>query len=220
MLKIRMLVGNQKVRLSIMLLFILLTSCYKTVQEGKKQPIKILEGTNQKEKLLQNKADSTIILVDKFFNKISLYDKKLQGTIELDSNIWLIISGSECTECDENNSIFLYPMIIGKMDTDKGKMKFSYPGKVYYYEDESLMFETRTFYGKCFSKGNKVIVWVQKNLLDSGEWEKSIFYVELSNHDFKEFRLPYSEVKLIEIEHQIQQNLCIEIEGYEQTSEP
>jgi len=196
-----------------LLLLFLLISCNNF---PKKESIKI---ASKKEVSSIQKIDSV-----KLIDTLKLYNKRLVGEVILSKNKWHIVSGRSCTQCDENISIFLFPEnpeFIKSKNPIKNTDRFSYPGKVFYYEDNSLIYESSTFFGKCLDDFENVIVWVDKGLTDSNEWEESIYMIQLFNDKTIDDVKPELKLSLLEqIDKHIAEGKCFEIEAIDQTSEP
>ncbi len=220
--EILMLVGNQKEKYSKQMAFInillilLLTSC----NGGSKENVKIDSKTTKESKEVSFiKKNDTIKPID----TLKLYEKRLVGEIILSKNKWYLVSGRSCEQCDENVSIYLFPekpQFLTSKNTIKSTDRFDYPGKVFHYEDNSLIYESSTFFGKCLDEFDNVVIWVDRSLNDSNKWEESLYMIQIFNDKAIENR-PKLEMTLLEqIDKHISNGGCFEIEGKDQISEP
>ena len=198
------------------LLIILFTSCNNGSKEDVKTGSKIIKET--KEVSLIKKND-TIRLID----TLKLYEKRLIGEIVLPKNKWYIVSGRSCEQCDENISIYLFPekpQLLTSKNTIKSSDRFDYPGRVFHYEDNSLIYESSTFFGKCLDNFDNVIIWVDRSLNDYNEWEESFYMIQLFNDRAIEDRPKLKMALLEQIDRHISNGECFEIEEKDQISEP
>ena len=119
--------------------------------------------------------------------KTNLYDLHYIGQLKAKHKApYMILSGRNCNECDENISIFIHSPSDGPMKNEAEQIKYRYPGKELDYATNKLIFESRMFYGDCMANTNDCIVWVQKKLNDKGVFENSTLTVEVNNDKLKE----------------------------------
>lgn len=177
--------------------------------------LKILKTVNNNERNI----DSLKIL-----DSLNLYEKRLIGEIVLSENKWYIVSGRSCNNCDENISIYLFPensQMVKSKKPIKVTDRFTHPGKVYHYTDKKLIYESSTFFGKCFDNFDNVIIWVERGINDeTNEWEESLYFIQLYNNTTIESWIDVELVLLKEIDKHIAEGNCFEIEEINQISEP
>lgn len=132
-------------------------------------------------------VDKTIYFSSGRQFNIDLYDMKYVGQLQTkNKSPYLILSGRDCYECDENISIYIYSPYSGLI---KGKWvvnRYTYPGKEHDYEDNKILFESRMFYGSCLKGRGDSIVWIRKEHNDKENFENSTYILEVANDDFKE----------------------------------
>ncbi|MES2810384.1 MAG: hypothetical protein V4619_17250 [Bacteroidota bacterium] len=115
----------------------------------------------------------------------TLYDLKYIGQLGARGKApYLILSGRGCTECDANISIYIHSPSDGPMEEEAMQARSAYPGKERDYETDSLLFESRVFYGNCTN--TQSIVWLQKTYLENGTFESSIFSMSVVDNKLKE----------------------------------
>jgi hypothetical protein len=112
-------------------------------------------------------------------------------------------------------------VVLNSKDADSSDMgKYSLPGKEYDFYD-TLIYETRVFYGQCLKKYPCSIVWYQKTLMDkTKKWEMDYYILDVSSDKFKAYRFKEREINLKEILDNLAGNKCVEIPGKEIRSEP
>ncbi len=153
--------------------------------------------------------------------RTNIKEFKLLATIITDENIpFLLFSGRDCTECDANTSIYIHSPLEGYLDGGGGKNSYTYPGKLYYYEDNSLLRKDRLFYGNCLSKTKKNVVWYTNYLGEDNKWHDQVFVVNFLNtkRENKAYE-PYHSLLEKTLDY-VKQGLCKEIPGIEMSSEP
>lgn len=143
----------------------------------------------------------------------NLFDLQFIGQL---NDEYLILSGRQCENCDANISIYVLSR-YEKMQNESEQTRFSYPGKLYYFMDNKLIAEYRTFYGQVID-GFKGIIWYQKELADNDKWIESSYFLRLSDGQLK---VDDSSVIGLDLTlEQVKKRLAFEIEGFEMTSEP
>lgn len=127
---------------------------------------------------------------------------------------YLIISGTNCNECDENLSVFIHFPSDGPMQSEAEQTRYNYPGNERDYMNGQLNFSARMFYGNC-DPNNRSVVWLQKSLNDNAAFEYAIFKVEVVDDRLQE------SMKRIDLKtYKSFRPLCHELPGIDVTSEP
>lgn len=141
------------------------------------------------------------------------------GQITLENkDPFLIFTGVDCKFCDANPSIYIHSPSDGELIVGAGKNTYGLPGRTFSYENHSLLYEGRVFYGQVL-ENRKGVIWYQKTLMNTGKWESSVFIAEIKNSMIENKFL--SDTVLVE--HtllMLQKGLCKEIKGTDHTSEP
>ena len=126
-------------------------------------------------------SESTVVLPDGALFETNLYDFKLIGEIETQTKFpYLILSGRQCENCDANISIYIQCPSDGSLKPEHEQERYSYPGHLYSFMQDSLIFESRMFFGEVLDNRNGVI-WYQKELLDNKNWVETVYFVEIRN---------------------------------------
>ncbi len=150
---------------------------------------------------------------------LEIYEQKLIKRVDSGRKSWLIASGKPCDNCDANLSIYLIP-IVNQNHTDTLFTSYVYPGKIYDYETDSLIFESRLYIGDCFKVGQQKMVWLQKEKTNDGSWIESIYEIQFFENNFKESHIYDFEKTRFNYATNLQTEFCLEVPGIEQTSAP
>jgi hypothetical protein len=143
----------------------------------------------------------------------------IESLTDSSGSTYFVLSGRICSECDENISIFL----ISPKDTIKPLSElpsYMYPGKVYYYLNKELIFESKLFIGNCINIGEKTnkLIWVQRELNDNNKFDSLMFIVDIFNDKIRNREIkPQTQEYKSNLQHL---KNCREIKGVETTSEP
>ncbi len=149
--------------------------------------------------------------------KTELFELKFIGQIkESKKSSYLILSGRPCDPCDANISIFIHSTSDGNLTLNNNSPFYSFPGKIKYYEDNSVISESKAFYGEVLP-GRYGVIWFQSDLNDQNKWVKTVFFAEIMDGKLVENRKNESLSSTLE---QVKNKKAIEIDGIEQTSEP
>lgn len=155
------------------------------------------------------KGDTIFFNNGKFF-KTGLFDLNYLGQLNTKNKLpYLVLSGRQCDECDENTSIYIHSFSDGLL---KQQNRYMYPGKLLDYMSNKCIFESKLFIGDCYSKNS--LVWRQ---LYYDESEKviadSLFIVKVVADSIIETTIQTSlKIK--------PNNNCQEINGILQSTEP
>jgi hypothetical protein len=149
----------------------------------------------------------------------NLHNLEFVGQIPLkNKDPYLIFIGVDCDSCDANSAIYIHSASDGEIIVGNGQNTYGLPGRVFNYENNSLIYEGRAFYGQVL-EDKRGVIWYQKTLMETGRWENSTFIAEIKNNKKENHFL--SDTGLIH--HtlvMLNKGLCKEIKGIDQTSEP
>jgi hypothetical protein len=150
-----------------------------------------------------------------------LFHLKILGRLESGQSApFLILTGTGCTDCDANTSLYIESAAKGSMRGEATQNRYSYPGTLKDYENGELLSKSRAFYGNCLTNEKSAVAWFQEDKLESGSWKKSVFIVSVQNGKLTSTaalkKLPSIDVTLQKVKEQT----CSEIPGLEMTSEP
>lgn len=131
---------------------------------------------------------------------------------------FLIFSGSDCDECDENISIYFHSPQNGNLEIKDGKNRYQYPGTERDIENDSLIYTARAFYGQVLPHVNGII-WYQQQLMDDNSLQSSVFMAKLNRGLIIDTMFTDTS-KLKQTLNLLKQRKCKEIKGFDYKSEP
>lgn len=133
-----------------------------------------------------------------------------------EGNQFIIYAGRTCSQCDINTSLYINLV----SDQEYGLSRYTLPGEVYYYEDNSLLETSRLFYGECLQKEEPNAIWFQKYLGDDNKWHQAVYNVDFDGAKVIQnpAQIPYSDLE--KTEALVAEGLCREVPGKKRTSEP
>lgn len=148
-----------------------------------------------------------------------LYELKYIGMVPNGNKTpFLIFSGRDCDECDANISVYIHSPSNEHLKVESGENRYSFPGSERDYENKSLLYKARAFYGQVLP-GTRGVIWYQKQLMENNTWQSSTFIVNLSNGLKKETTLKNTEKLTLTLEL-LKKGDCKEIKGTDYQSEP
>ena len=159
-------------------------------------------------------VQDTVFYKNGGFTKTNLYDVNYIG--ELPSKVgksYIIVSGTDCDECDENTSIYVFSAKRNIIEKN-GLERYSFPGKEYNIYDTSLEYESRVFFGNCLSDTSESIAWFEKRYKKDVGVDSSIFVLELVRDSLIQRTINGGLLKPADMKH------CKEVEGRDFSSEP
>jgi len=158
-----------------------------------------------------------LIFLDGTEYETNLFNLSYIGTIGKEkAKNYLILSGQQCYECDSNTALYIISPEYGSMKDESVQIRYSYPGKLFNYEDNSLLAEFRVFYGEVL-RGAEGILWDQKELDNESNWIQSTYFLKLVGD---KLQIDKSTKKLELILEQVKLGKAWEIQGIDMTSEP
>ena len=165
----------------------------------------------------ENIENSSQENINSFLDHLPLFDKEAIEKVEIEDKEWLIFSAKSCSECDDDLRIYILPVDTSAIPKDIDS--FSYPGKVYSYEDENLVFESRVFYGNCLDKEVFSIVWIQKEL-NEDEWSFYQYELLFENGEITDSQLAIDSIAFNASDKYLQFSSCKELTPINQTASP
>ncbi|GAC1305692.1 MAG: hypothetical protein NVSMB24_14950 [Mucilaginibacter sp.] len=178
------------------------------------------QEVNNGEEWVFNKAEGHVLKFKngKSFNT-NLYDLKYIGQIANDRGApFLIFSGRDCDECDANISLYIHSPSNGKLQVANGENRYGYPGTERDFENNSLLYRGRAFYGEVLPN-IKGVLWYQEQRMENEKLKKSLFLVKLKGGVKNEVILKNTG-QLQSTLGLLSQGRCKEIRGRDYTSEP
>ena len=101
---------------------------------------------------------------------------------------YLIFSGRHCDECDANISVYIHSPSDGPLTIDHGQNRYQYPGNERDFENDSLLYMSRAFYGQVL-ENKQGVIWYQKTLTEDNTWINDIFLVDITDGKKKEMTM-------------------------------
>ena len=171
--------------------------------------------------LAQTTQMGNLTLPDGSKFKTTLYNLKLLGALKTEHKLpYYILSGVGCQECDANRSIYIHSPSDGPMKNEGEQRRFLYPGKETNYEDGTLWYEARTFFGECITAHPNSVVWFERSLGDDKQWHEDVFLVEVKGDRLLTDRFQRELPKVGEAETAVRTGHCHEVPGINRPSEP
>ena len=200
--------------------FIMLLSIVACKHINQKATVENTKKSTKETRDVKRVDGKFLVFIDNSRFDTRLYDMKyMESLIDNNGATYFVLSGRTCEGCDGNISIFL----LSLKDSIKPLSEFpdyKYPGKVFYWENNELIFESKLFIGNCINNGEKTnkLIWVQRALNDNKKFDSLMFIVDIFNDKIRN-----TEIKPQNQEYK--KNLqylknCKEIKGIERTSEP
>ena len=130
----------------------------------------------------------------------------------------LIVSGRDCTGCDENLSLYMLSPSDGPLEVEDGKNRNLYPGTEKDYETGKWVYSARVFYGQVLKDTNGVI-WYESRLLENGHRTKDVYLTWIDHGVQKDtlYNYPGDLNQTLEL---CGKGLCKEIPGRQYSTEP
>jgi len=194
-----------------LVLFLLFTGCNNNRD-------KVPESINKiKDEQIFNNSD----LIDIIKKTFGINKAEILGKLETTSKQKLMLIKGEITKGTYYDlSMYLFPIPNFINYDSLYRLKYTYPGKTYYYIDNELVSDHRVFYGYCTDKYKNSIIWYQKDLQDDNTWKTSFYVVELLENSLEEKSLSIKDISLEEILKNIKSGKCNEIQGIDHGLEP
>lgn len=150
----------------------------------------------------------------------TLYHLEVIGQLKTQSKFpYYILSGVGCQDCDANRSIYIHSPTDGPMKNEAEQSRFNYPGKETNYEDGSLVYEARTFFGDCLGGYPNSVIWFERWPGEDG-LDSDIRVVQAKQDELSSQQMPEDRAKLAEVLAAVRKHKCREIPGLNRRSEP
>ena len=201
---------------------LLVSSCTTNTENKEARKINIVKQARTKDNN-DWPFEKTFGSVLKFINEkeynTNLFELKYIGQIQNGEKApFLIFAGRECDECDANVSIYIHSPSNGLLNVENGENRYQYPGEERDFENDSLLYKSRAFYGQVLPNINGII-WYQNQLMENNSWQKSVFLIEVDQSGKRDSVL--KDLGQLEQTLDLQKKgLCTEIKGLKYTSEP
>ena len=168
-------------------------------------------------------ADQTGVLTlpngSKF--KTTIYGMKVIGRLRTTKKLpYFILSGTTCTECDENISIYIHSPSDGPMKNEAEQRRFSYPGREIDYQSGQVDYEGRMFYGDCLPDHPNAVIWFDGTLGDNKKWHHDVLVAEIKADRLVTTELHGELPKPSDFQTAVGNGQCHELPGRRCYSEP
>lgn len=101
---------------------------------------------------------------------VQVADLQLLALLPADRSSYALVSGRDCTECDEAMTLRLVPLSCLSGDIAAAKLRYVLPGQWLDGETGALVEQGRTFYGRCLQSQHAEIIWFRHVLMDHQRW--------------------------------------------------
>ncbi len=166
-------------------------------------------------------STGVVTLSDGSTFKTTLYNMKIVGQLRATKKIpYFILSGTTCTECDENTSIYIHSPSDGAMKNGADQRRFAYPGRETDYETGQLVYEASMFFGDCLATHPNAAIWFERGIGDDKKWHSGATLVEVRNDRLLISGLHHRIPNLAEVQKAIRSKKCKQLAGIDRTSEP
>jgi hypothetical protein len=135
-----------------------------------------------------------------------------------DGTPFLLASGADCTECDENKTLRFF--VLGEKDMRGSGRRHTYPGSLTDYMSPRRMEKTRTFYGRCLNEPSDVVVWFQEYIGEDDKWHKASSVARMARDGDTLAKLTEKQANLSSVVARVKGGACTEISGIDGTIEP
>lgn len=201
---------------------LLVSSCTTNTENKEARKIDIVKQARTKDNndwTFEKTFGSVLKFINEKEYNTNLFELKYIGQIQNGEKApFLIFAGRECDECDANVSIYIHSPSNGLLNVENGENSYQYPGEERDFENDSLLYKSRAFYGQVLPNINGII-WYQNQLMENNSWQKSVFLIDVDQSGkidsvLKDFGQLKQTLDLLK------KGLCTEIKGLKYTSEP
>jgi hypothetical protein len=153
--------------------------------------------------------------------KTTLYGMKVIGQLRTTKKVpYFILSGTTCTECDENVSIYIHSPSDGPMKNEAEQRRFAYPGRETDYETGQPVYEAKVFLGNCLAAHLNAVIWFERGLGGDKKWHSGVSVAQVKDDSLLVSELHEQLPKLAEVQDAIRNGNCRELPGIDRPSEP
>lgn len=151
----------------------------------------------------------------------TLYDMTVVGQLGATRKLpYYILTGRGCLECDANLAVYIHSPSDGEMGIEGEQPRFKYPGREVFYEDSTLLYEGRMFYGDCAASYPNAAVWLERRPDESGKWRSTATVAQVTQDTLVVTTLESNPPTLAEVQGAVRRGTCRELPGLERASEP
>jgi hypothetical protein len=157
----------------------------------------------------QNLNDSKSLVID------NLQNYKFIDTLKSETNKkFFIFSGSDDEIYINDYSLFILDLDSGKLNLSKKYTRYSYPGKVFNFDEKILVSESRVFYGKCLPDKGNMLIFYQNDLQENtNKYFSSVYIVEIIENKLSNYLVKSNIPDISQTLSQLKIGKCKEIKG-------
>jgi hypothetical protein len=191
------------------LFFVILTLCMATAQQVAKQ------------RTISPSETGVLTLPDGSKFKTTIYGMKVIGQLRTARKVpYFILSGTTCTECDENISIYIHSPSDGAMKNEAEQRRFAFPGRATDYLTGQPVYEAKMFFGNCLATHPNAVIWFERGIGDDKKWHSSVSVAEVKNDRLLVSELREQLPKLTDVQEVVRNRRCQELPGIDGPTEP
>ena len=153
--------------------------------------------------------------------KTAIYGMKIVGQLRATNKLpYFIVSGTTCTDCDENVSIYIVSPSDGPMKNEGAQPRFSYPGQEADYQSGHIESEDRMFFGECLLDHPNAAVWFDRTLGNDEQWRNDVLVAEVKDDHLVISHLHGQLPQPADVQTPVRSGQCHELPGIRTNSEP
>jgi hypothetical protein len=161
-----------------------------------------------------------IVLADSSRFRTTLFDQRVLGQLPAaGKQPYYLLSGRSCVDCDVNLALYLHSPSDGPMRIGLEQPRYPYPGRETFYEDGTLQYEARAFFGDCAAAYPNAVIWYQRRR-DADRWRSSVRVLQVHGDSVRELLLEQALPDVAEAAAAVRAGHCREIRGIDRASEP
>jgi hypothetical protein len=154
------------------------------------------------------------------FNTV-LYHMRVIGQLRTTKKVpYFILSGTTCSGCDENISIYIHSPSDGEMKNEAQQRRFAYPGREKDYATGQLVYEAKMFYGNCLAAHPNAVVWFDRVMGEDKNWHSGVSIAKVSSDKLVVRQLHAPLPKQSDVRDAVHRGECLELPGVDRDSEP
>jgi hypothetical protein len=133
---------------------------------------------------------------------------------------YLLLSGVDCDTCDAGISLYIHSPKDGELLVKHGESTYSLAGKLFDFMDNSLVYESRVFYGEVLPDTTGTL-WIQKDLQSDNSFKETAYLLHINDTIVWLGFLSGNNDNIIKrVEVQQSKGLCEELSGRKSFTTP
>jgi hypothetical protein len=162
-----------------------------------------------------------IVLPDRSRFRTTLFDLRVIGQLPVADRLpYYVMSGRSCIDCDANVALYVHSPSDGPMRVEAEQPRYPYPGREVFYDDGSLQYESRAFFGDCAAAYPNAVIWYQRTRIETDRWRSSVLVVQAGADGPHRIELDRNLPEVGEAVAAVRAGHCREIPGIDRKSEP